>query len=281
MALYPAAVLRLIPHDPAMDPHILPRVAILHVDAGGATGAGLASYFTNRSGGIESHFSIDYDGTVTQFRDTYWQADANVLANNFAVSIETQGKADGSWTEAQLASIKALLTWLHKTHNIPLVKCPTWFGYGVGYHILFMQEWAGGPRSCPGPLRIAQFYDVIVPWMAGASNPPASAIPNLPSKVIPKVIQTVTRSILSVDGDLGPATIRQWQKVMGTVVDGVISRPSSLIRAVQKRCGATVDGYLGPNTWRAIQRRLGVSADGVPGPLTVKALQRKLNSIQF
>lgn len=36
MALYSATVQRLIPHDPIMDPHILPRVAILHVDAGGA-----------------------------------------------------------------------------------------------------------------------------------------------------------------------------------------------------------------------------------------------------
>ena len=281
MALYPAAVKRLIPHNPAQDPPITPRVAILHVDAGGATGADLARYFTLGSGGIESHFSIDYDGTVTQFRDTAYQADANMSANNFAVSIETQGKGDGTWTAQQLASIKALLTWLHTTHSIPLVKCPAWNGAGVGYHILFMQEWAGGPRSCPGPLRIQQFGSVLVPWMAG-TRAPASAVPSVPkAPIVPKVIQKVTRAALAVDGVMGPATIRQWQKVMGTVEDGLISKPSLLVRRVQIRCGVPVDGYLGPQTWRGIQRRLGVTADGIPGPVTIKALQKRLNAGQF
>lgn len=165
MALYPAAVKRLIPPGPN-DPKIKARVAILHVDAGGSTGADLFRYFSTGSGGIESHFTVDYDGTVTQFRDTAWQADANMDANDFAVSIESQGKAAGQWTAAQLASIKALLLWLNKTHGIPLVKCPKWDGSGVGYHILFMQRWAGGPRACPGPDRIKQFNNVLVPWMA-------------------------------------------------------------------------------------------------------------------
>jgi len=281
MAIYPKAAQRLIPHNPAQDPRITPRVAILHVDAGGATGADLARYFTVGSGGIESHFSIDYDGTVTQFRDTAYQADANMSANGFAVSIETQGKAEGAWTTAQLEAIKALLLWLHDTHGIPLVKCPRWDGSGVGYHILFMQEWAGGPRSCPGPLRIQQFGSVIVPWMA-SNHAPASAIPSVPkAPIITKVIQKVTRAALAIDGVMGPATIRQWQKVMRTPQDGVISRPSVLIRAVQQRVGVTVDGILGPNTWRGIQRRLGVPADGIPGPITIKALQRRLNSGQF
>lgn len=256
MALYPAAVKRLIPHDPKMDPHILPRVAILHVDAGGATGADLAHYFTYGSGGIESHFSIDYDGTVTQFRDTYWQADANMSANNFAVSIETQGKADGTWTAQQLASIKALLLWLNHTHDIPLVKCPTWFGYGVGYHILFMQEWAGGPRACPGPLRIKQFNDDIVPWMnTNPARPPASPLPPKlgPKKAAPKypyLLQPGSRNgyvklvqarlnermnaRLVVDGDYGPATeraVRKWQDAHAAL---------------------TTDGLIGPLTWQSI-----------------------------
>jgi peptidoglycan hydrolase-like protein with peptidoglycan-binding domain len=148
-----------------------------------------------------------------------------------------------------------------------------------------MQEWAGGPRACPGPDRIKQFNDVLVPWMAGG-KPAASSIPNLPKPspvkvVVAKVIKKVTRAALVVDGVMGPNTIRQWQKVMGTYQDGVISRPSTLIRAVQKRCGVAQDGIPGPITWRAIQRRLGVTADGIPGPITIKALQRKLNGGSF
>ena len=172
MAVYPAAVKRLIPPS-TTDPRITPRVAILHVDAGGADGEALARYFNGPSGGIESHFHIEYDGTVYQYRDTAYEADANWHANPFAVSIETQGKAEGEWTAAQLASIKALLLWLHATHGIPLTVPARWDGSGVGYHILHMDEWAGGPRACPGPDRIRQFHNQLVPWMtAGATLTP-------------------------------------------------------------------------------------------------------------
>lgn len=109
-------------------------------------------------------------------------------------------------------------------------------------------------------------------------------VPSAPSRTVKRVVRKVTRAVLVVDGVMGPATIRQWQKVMGTPIDGVISTGrggSSLISAVQRRVGVKADGFLGPITWRAIQRRLGVTADGVPGPITIKALQRRLNAGQF
>jgi peptidoglycan hydrolase-like protein with peptidoglycan-binding domain len=101
------------------------------------------------------------------------------------------------------------------------------------------------------------------------------------SRSVKRVVRVVTKAPLIVDGSFGPATIRQWQKVMGTTQDGVISKPSELVRAVQRRLGVAADGLLGPNTWRAIQRRIGVAADGIPGPITIKALQRRLNTGKF
>lgn len=97
---------------------------------------------------------------------------------------------------------------------------------------------------------------------------------------------------LVVDGDLGPATIRRWQQVMGTPVDGVISKPrSSLIEAVQRvlhaapRTGVVkVDGDLGPKTIRALQIYLGTPVDGVisrPRSSVIEALQRRLNEGRF
>jgi peptidoglycan hydrolase-like protein with peptidoglycan-binding domain len=85
------------------------------------------------------------------------------------------------------------------------------------------------------------------------------------------------------DGYLGPATIARWQQIMGTPIDGVISRPSALIVAVQARVGATQDGYIGPRTIAAIQQHLGTPADGVissPSAM-VKALQKRLNASSF
>lgn len=108
---------------------------------------------------------------------------------------------------------------------------------------------------------------------------------------------------LAVDGWLGTNTIKAWQRVMGTTVDGRISYPrSELVAEVQRQLnrkeGArlTVDGKgiasnehgrfpkTGhTNTLRALQRHLGVSADGyLSAPSdAVKALQRRLNSGKF
>jgi hypothetical protein len=170
MALYPVAKRLLIPPG-SNDPRITPRVAILHVDAGNADS--LYTYFRDRSGGIESHFFVKKDGTVEQYRDSDWQADANNLANDFAVSIETQGYGAGEWTPAQLDAIKALLLWLHQTHDIPLEPCSTWNGRGVGYHVMFGAPgpWTPVAKSCPGPDRIEQFRTVLVPWMTEATTP--------------------------------------------------------------------------------------------------------------
>jgi N-acetyl-anhydromuramyl-L-alanine amidase AmpD len=171
MALCPFAVHLLIPPG-SSDPAIKPRVAVLHVDAGGASS--LFSYFRDRSGGIESHFHIRWDGTIEQYRDTGFQADANLKANDFAVSIETQGFGNGKWTPAQLASIKRLLLWLKEEHGIPLVRCSGPFGAGVGYHTMWgsPSDWTPVAKSCPGPNRIAQFDSDIVPWMESVSTPP-------------------------------------------------------------------------------------------------------------
>lgn len=124
---------------------------------------------------------------------------------------------------------------------------------------------------------------------AGASIT-AAAAPAAPS--VPQI---------AVDGVIGRDTVRRWQQVMGTKVDGVISnqvnvnyRPaliavnhnkpyglSQLVKAVQRRLGVTVDGLLGPATIRAIQRRLGVAVDGILGRETAKALQQRLNDSRF
>lgn len=103
---------------------------------------------------------------------------------------------------------------------------------------------------------------------------------------------------LKVDGRLGPLTIRQWQKVMGTPQDGKISERSPLVGAVQRhlnnkiKAGLVVDsdgdsirqGGPATKTVRALQRYLGTQQDGkISAPVSevVKALQRRLNTSRF
>lgn len=170
MALCPFAEHKLIPPG-SSDPAIDARAAVLHVDAGGALS--LFSYFRDRSGGIESHFHIRWDGVIEQYRDTAFQADANYQANDFAVSIETQGFGNGTWNKRQLASIQRLLLWLSEEHNIPLAKILSPFGSGVGYHVQFGSPgpWTPVAKSCPGPNRIKQYEEILVPWMVKMSKP--------------------------------------------------------------------------------------------------------------
>ena len=109
---------------------------------------------------------------------------------------------------------------------------------------------------------------------------------------------------LDVDGYLGVQSVTAWQVALGTYVDGYISEQdwadwgytpnlvsvervyggsgSSLVRAIQRKVGAYVDGLMGPQTVRCIQAWLCnngevVSIDGVLGPQTAKAIQRTLN----
>lgn len=117
---------------------------------------------------------------------------------------------------------------------------------------------------------------------------------------------------IAVDGDCGHATIRAWQRQMGTDDDGTLSdqlwehdkyrkavtaiehyhldyadwayQGSSLVKAVQSRLGISVDGDWGYNTTCAIQRQLkawgyytGRCDDGDFGYHSAECLQRSIN----
>jgi len=178
MAVYPGARYR--PIAPGTnDPPIIVIGAILHVDAGNSKS--LFGYFNGPSGGIESHFHVPKDQQVEQYRDTGYEADANLKANSFIkdgkrygyISIETQGFGAGEWTPRQLDEIKKLLLWLSKTHGFPLVRCPAHMSPGVGYHVMFGAPgpWTPVAKDCPGRERVKQFNNILVPWMKSVTAP--------------------------------------------------------------------------------------------------------------
>lgn len=186
MAWYQGAVKKEI-RPGTNDPAITPLGFILHTDAGNS--ASLFNYFNGPSGGIESHFHIPKSKPVEQYRDTGFEADANLKANSFwiagkrygFISVETQGLAGDPWNDYQLAEIKKLLLWGRDQHpHIVLRKCPGPFSAGVGFHTLFGSPgpWTPVAKSCPGPVRIGQFNSVLVPWFAKAAAPSNPTLPN-------------------------------------------------------------------------------------------------------
>ena len=88
---------------------------------------------------------------------------------------------------------------------------------------------------------------------------------------------------LDVDGWLGSGTISAWQKIMGTPVDGHISKPSMLVEAVQEHLNAAgakdADGKTLVVDGKGIQSNEGGRYPDAPGTTsTIEALQRYLSS---
>lgn len=172
MALYPKAIKKLIPagsNDPRIDAvGIVYHVAVSKSDS-------LYDFFLH-DGGIESHFYVRFDGTVEQYRDTAFEADANYLGNSWGsprkgmLSVETEGMGPGKWTAAQVQALKDLTVWCSQTHHFPIRKATGPYSGGVGYHCQF-KDWNPHVHSCPGPARVQQFDSVFVPWFADALAP--------------------------------------------------------------------------------------------------------------
>ena len=110
------------------------------------------------------------------------------------------------------------------------------------------------------------------------------------------------KHIIDVDGKWGEDTTRKAQEIFKTTVDGIVtdqraeyksanpgllafewkSNPagySELIKAIQKKVGATQDGWIGPNTIKKMQKYFDTAQDGcVSNPSdVVKAFQKWLN----
>lgn len=90
-------------------------------------------------------------------------------------------------------------------------------------------------------------------------------------------------SQITVDGYWGNSTTLRLQQFFGTPQDGIVSKPSMLIKKIQKVVGATQDGYLGKDTIKKMQAHFGTPQDGViskPSSM-VKAMQKALNNNKF
>ncbi len=227
MAIYPGAgTSKLLPEN-ATQPRIKPRVVIMH----SAAGRGSLWNFFRRSSNLESHFWVSERGVVEQYMDTTRRADANNKANGFAISIETESSRSATepWTPAQFEAIINLVRWCCDTHDIPKIKCPTWDGYGIGWHIQFGAPGAWTPvsKSCPGPARIAQMPTLIA-HVARAPTPPKPVDPNAGRHYRTFVAGTDDAMIYKLGGR------------------------NDQVAELQLLFGLRVDGIYGPDTVRAV-----------------------------
>lgn len=153
-----------------------------------------------------------------------------------------------------------------------------------------------------GRLDLDVFYGNGAAWDAyarGGSGNTATVKP-APKPNAPAPVARTIRPVLDTDGKIGYKTVCQWQRVMGTPVDGEISgqytvwyrprlyavthrnhRGSTLVRAIQRKYGLRQTGLLDRTTVRYIQHDVGADPDGILGYDTARRIQIRLNTGRF
>lgn len=138
---------------------------------------------------LESHFGVGYDGSTAQYIGTETRADANAGANRRpdgtgAVSVETASNttATDAWTDAQIDAIARIAVWLHERHGMPLKVCTSHSAPGIGYHRMFPQ-WSTDGTACPGPARVRQFTEVLMPRILQLASGQSEKDDDMPSYV--------------------------------------------------------------------------------------------------
>lgn len=241
-----------------------------------------------------AHFDIDGDGDACQYAAVPWYAWAvgNTIGNMRTISIEMANKTLGpAWEVAEITWQRAarLAGWLFAK---VIGKAPSASNFFMHSH------WSA--TACAGPY-VAKMWSKIqaeaLRWYSHFKGRPTGAAPKpvhqQAASAIPKALQRRPR--LAVDGKLGPGTITEWQIINRTPVDGRISVPSLLVKAVQTflnkqgehlvRDGKGIQPNLrssyGPtNTIRALQRYYGTPVDGIlsqGNSSVVRALQSAIN----
>jgi hypothetical protein len=281
MARYPRAVYREVT-GLQNDPPIEPIGMIAHVSASQAPS--LFGWFNGPSKGIESHLHLPYEATTPaeQYRDTTREADANYRANSWVdgllgrvgmVSVETQGLGYGAWTDHQVAELVTVGLWLQEVHpRIPAKRATSAYSGGFGYHVQY-PEWSNVPgKICPGPIRIQQWNDLVLPGILRqltvplppsgpiiVQAPPPIVAPGVPAPAFPLpagyYFGPKEGPAQSVSGYYSHRDdLRLWQNRMG-----------------QRGWSIGADGLYGPNTAdvaRSFQAEKHLLADGLIGPVT-------------
>ena len=170
MSLCPFADIKLLPEN-ATQPRINPRAVIAHSQAGHGS---LYGFFKNGTS-LESTFWISEEGKIEQYMDTEVRADANGQANTFAISIETESSvlARERWNPKQAAALVKLIDWCCTEHNIPRRQMKHKDDSGLGWHVMFGAPGPWTPsrgKTCPGPARIPQFQNEIIPAVAAGGK---------------------------------------------------------------------------------------------------------------
>lgn len=208
-----------------------------------------------RRGGY--HYYIDSKANIYQNYDLTTISNGVAKHNSKIVNISVEANSAGNYSKAQEDARRDLTIYLMKRLNLP--------ASAVKQH----KEFSGQSTSCAGYSRSQM--NAFRNELSGGKVPVAK--PSKPS----------TSGGIAVDGYWGKATTTKLQQALKTHVDGIISKPSNVVKALQKLVGARQDGHLGKETYSKLQSYLGTPVDGLLSKpsMVVKEMQRRLNAGTF
>ena len=261
------------------------KVTIHHM-AGVLSAKQCGSIFQDGSRGASSNYGIGKNGEIALFVDesNTSYADANWDSNCKSVTIETSNnKTGGDWTVSDkvLSSLIKLITDIFKRNGIKkAIK-----GKTITWHSMY------SATACPG-----NYLRSKMDYICNEVNKKLNNSTDSSDK------KEENKHTIDEDGKWGKDTTKKAQEVFGTTIDGVVtdqrkeyeaknpglisfewkSNPtgySELIKAIQKKVGANVDGWIGTETIKKMQKHFGTIQDGfVSNPSdVVKAFQKWLN----
>lgn len=261
------------------------KVTIHHM-AGVLTAKQCGSIFQNGNRQASSNYGIGKDGEIALFVDeaNTSYADANWDSNCKSVTIEcSNNKTGGDWTVSDkvLNSLIKLIADIFKRNGIKkAIK-----GETITWHSMY------SATACPG-----NYLRSKMDYIAEKVNEKLNNATDISDKKEEK------KHIIDEDGKWGTDTTKKAQEVFKTTVDGMVtdqrkeykaknpglvsfewkSNPtgySELIKAIQKKVGANVDGWIGTETIKKMQKYFGTIQDGcVSNPSdVVRAFQKWLN----
>lgn len=261
------------------------KVTIHHM-AGVLTAKQCGSIFQNGNRKASSNYGIGKNGEIALFVDesNTSYADANWDSNCKSVTIETSNnKTGGDWTVSDkvLSSLIKLITDIFKRNGIKkAIK-----GKTITWHSMY------SATACPG-----NYLRSKMDYICNEVNKKLNNSTDSSDK------KEENKHTIDEDGKWGKDTTKKAQEVFGTTIDGVVtdqrkeyeaknpglisfewkSNPtgySELIRAIQKKVGANVDGWIGTETIKKMQKYFGTIQDGcVSNPSdVVRAFQKWLN----
>ncbi len=262
------------------------KVTIHHM-AGVLTAKQCGSIFQDGNRQASSNYGIGRDGEIALFVDeaNTSYADANWDSNCKSVTIEcSNNKTGGDWTVSDkvLNSLIKLIADIFKRNGIKTaIK-----GETITWHSMY------SATACPG-----NYLRSKIDYIVQEVNKKLGSTSNTENKN-----ETEKEHKIDEDGLWGEDTTIKAQEVFKTTVDGMVtdqrkeykaknpglvsfewkSNPtgySELIKAIQKKVGANVDGWIGTETIKKMQKYFGTVQDGcISNPSdVVRAFQKWLN----